>query len=98
MKMLMIVCETGIDYRVVKVLDEAHVPGYTRYSGVSGVGETGRRLGSPIMPGQNTVFLSVMSDELAQQVTEKLKELVDSFEERRKPALRVFAMPAEILL
>jgi len=27
-----------------------------------------------------------------------MKELVDSFEERRKPALRVFAMPAEILL
>jgi hypothetical protein len=50
------------------------------------------------MPGQNTVFLSVMSDELAQQVTEKLKELVDSFEERRRPALRVFATPAEILL
>lgn len=98
MKMLMIICETGIDYRVVKVLDGVHVPGYTRYSGVSGVGETGRRLGSPIMPGQNTIFFSVMPQEMAQQVVEQLKQLVDSFEERRKPALRVFSMPTEILL
>lgn len=98
MKMLMIVCETGIDYRVVRILDEVHVPGYTRYSGVSGVGETGRRLGSPIMPGQNTVFLSVMPEEMAHEVVERIKQLVESFEERRKPALRVFAMPAEVLL
>ena len=42
MQMLFIVCETGVDYRVTKILEELEVPGYTRQSGFTGVGEGGK--------------------------------------------------------
>ncbi len=97
MQMLFIVCETGVDYRVTKILEELDVPGYTRQSGFSGVGEGGKR-GSHMAPGQNTLFISVMPDELAGQVCAKLKEFCESHEGRKPVALRVFSTPAQSLV
>ncbi len=93
MKMLFIVCETAIDYRVVKLLEECQVPGYTRYGGVSGVGKHSRHIGSSINPGSNTIFIVVLEDEQAETLVSRLKHFLEVWEGRRPPGLRVFELP-----
>ena len=98
MKMVFIVCETGVDYKVTKILDELHILGYIRQSGLTGVGDMARGgTAGHGVPGQNTVFIGLMPDEMRSEVTERLQHLVASYEDRHPPVCRAFASPAEVL-
>ena len=74
------------------------MPGYVRQSGLTGVGEMARASGGGHgVPGQNTVFVGLMPDEMSEQVTKKLEELVASYEGRHPPVCRAFSSSAELL-
>ena len=96
-RFLLIVCDTGADEEAVRPLEEAGATGYTRFSGASGVGETGRHEGSPVWPGQNTLILSAVSESLVPEVVRRLKGLHNS-----RPGhvlgLKIFAFPVQEFL
>ncbi|MGC9319216.1 MAG: PG0541 family transporter-associated protein [Armatimonadota bacterium] len=95
--LLVIVCETTLAERLTKVLDEIGVPGYTRFSGVSGIGQTGRHEGTAVWPGTNTIIFTFLADEgLVNDILERNEQVIaDNY--ARRPGYRVFRLPAEAL-
>ncbi|MGD9496266.1 MAG: PG0541 family transporter-associated protein [Armatimonadota bacterium] len=95
--LLVMVCETTLAERLTKVLDELEVVGYTRFSGVSGIGATGRHEGTAVWPGTNTViFTFVPSDELVEAILQRNDEIIaESY--ARRPGYRAFRLAAEAL-
>jgi hypothetical protein len=96
MRLLIIIYETMIDQDVIKMLEGIRVPGYTKFSGVSGLGKTGRHDGTQIWPGSNTIVLAVVPEELINDLVGKLEILKASF--HKKVGLKVFATLADELL
>jgi hypothetical protein len=95
--MLVMMCETPLAERLTHVLDDLDVVGYTRFSGVSGIGATGRHEGTAVWPGTNTVILTfVTSDELVQAILRRNEQIIAE-EYARRPGYRAFAIPAEAL-
>lgn len=93
--MLVITCETPLAERLTRVLDELGVVGYTRFSGVSGIGATGRHEGTAVWPGTNTVIFSFVRDrETAEAILQRNEEVISEVYERR-PGYRAFLLPAE---
>lgn len=73
--LLVMVCETPLAERLTAVLDELEVAGYTRFSGVSGIGATGRHEGTAVWPGTNTViFTFVPSSEAVAEILRRNEE------------------------
>ncbi len=93
MRMLFIFCEANVDPRVISILTEAGVTGYTRFSDAWGFGTHGRREGSPVWPGLNSVIMSCVPDELVAPI----RDAIAALEEERsgRLAIRVFACDAE---
>lgn len=89
---LLMVCETMFAERVVELMDELEVPGYTRFGGVSGVGETGRHEGTAIWPGTNTVIFTALPDEAqAEQIVQRVEQLIaDQY--ARRPGFAAFKL------
>ncbi len=77
-RFLLIICQTGADQEAVEALEDAGVPGYTRFSGASGLGETGRHEGTAVWPGQNTLILSAVPEDLVPEVVQRLKSIHNS--------------------
>ena len=96
MRLLYIVCEANIEERVLHELIELGCPGYTRFTGAIGFGSHGRREGSPVWPGLNTLVLSVVPDEKEQAIVEMLNVL--KLERGTGLALRAFSTEALELL
>lgn len=96
MKMLFIICEAGIDDRVMQGLTAIGAPGYTRFTDAIGSGKHGVREGSPVWPGKNSLVLSCVPDELVA----KVKALIAKLNEERQGRLviKVFATDAEELV
>jgi len=93
MRMLFVICEANADSRVIELLTEAGVTGYTRFTDAFGNGTHGRREGSPIWPGLNSLILACVPDE----VVDRVRQAVTKLQEERagRLAVRVFAAPAE---
>jgi len=96
-RFLLIICQTGADQEAVKTLEDAGVSGYTRFSGASGLGETGRHEGTAVWPGQNTLILSAVPEDLVPEVVGRLKGLHNS-RPGHKLALKVFVFSVQELL
>lgn len=95
--LLVLVCETPLAERLTAVLDDLEVVGYTRFSGVSGIGATGRHEGTAVWPGTNTViFTFVPSDEVAEAILQRNEEIIGEAYGRR-PGYRAFRIAAEAL-
>ncbi|MCC6731354.1 MAG: hypothetical protein IT208_18675 [Chthonomonadales bacterium] len=93
MRMLFIICEASVDERVMAILDEASAPGYTRFTGASGNGAHGKRDGTPVWPGLNSIVMACVPDEMVPAVTAG----IDRLREQRagRLAVHVFSVPAE---
>ena len=91
MVLLTIICETSFDETIHGLLDKVGAPGFTRFSGVTGSGETGRREGTIVWPGRNTIFLAAMEEALADQFVAGLGDAIEVASRVRKPAVRVFS-------
>ncbi len=87
------VCETLFAERIGQLLDELQVPGYTRFGGVSGVGETGRHEGTAVWPGTNTlIFTAVPGEELADDIVRRAEEIIAA-EYHKRPGFTAFKLP-----
>lgn len=93
MRMLVIICEANVDGRVLELLTQVGVTGYTRFTDAHGYGTHGRREGSPIWPGLNSVILACVPEELVDKVRAAVAALQEEREGRL--AIRVFSTPAE---
>ncbi|MCL5036861.1 MAG: hypothetical protein M1269_07080 [Chloroflexi bacterium] len=96
MRMLMLVYETAVDPDVVKILDELGVPGYTKMSGVTGMGKTGRRNATPVWPGSCTICYTAVPEDKVKSILERLEILKASYPV--KPGLKAFALLADELI
>ncbi|HSV74272.1 MAG TPA: hypothetical protein VLH79_10985 [Chthonomonadales bacterium] len=93
MRMFIIVCEAGVDERVIEHLERLGAPGFTRFTGAIGHGRHGRREGTAVWPGLNSVLITCLPAELH----ELLLAAVDALRVERngRLAIRVFSVPAE---
>jgi len=96
MKMLMVCCESGLDEKVTRVLDELGATGYTTCRGILGKGATGPKQDNPIWPGSNVVVHACMPDELVPAVVERVRAARDEYV--KTPGCRIFEVPVQLLL
>lgn len=96
MQLLFIICEASVDDRVCAIIEKIGAPGYTRFTGAMGHGPGGRREGTPIWPGLNSIILASMPNDLVPQ----LREAVEALQQERngRLAIKVFAVPSETVL
>jgi hypothetical protein len=96
MKIAFLVYHDVIDDRVIKILDELKIDGYTKWEQVVGKfqGSQGH-LGTRIFPGHNSVRLIPFRDE------EVLQKLIDELQDFNKSAvkkddeIRLYLLPLE---
>ncbi len=95
---LVMICETLFAERVTAILDELKLPGYTRFGGVSGIGETGRHEGTAVWPGTNTIVFTVLPEAaLADEIVRRAEQIIAQ-EYKARPGFKVFALRAEELV
>lgn len=78
-KLAMIILDTGAEPDVMQALEELGIEHHTRFADVSGHGETGRKEGTAIFPGLNTVLLVAVPGEKVEPMLKALHEVRDSF-------------------
>jgi hypothetical protein len=90
---MFIICEAGVEERLVHMLRDAGVPGYTRFSNATGSGKRGRREGSPVWPGLNTLFMVGAPEEMVPAILES----IDKLEKERdgRLSVKVFSATAQ---
>lgn len=93
MRMLFILCEANVDERVMTLLMDAGVTGYTRFTGAFGYGTHGRREGTPVWPGLNSVVMACVPDDLIEPIRNAIADL--QVERDGRLAIRVFGVPVE---
>lgn len=93
MQLLFILCESGVEEKLMEILIDIGVPGYSRFANSTGYGKNGKREGSPIWPGLNTLLMVGVP----QEMTPKVLDAINSLEEQRhgRLAVKIFAVPAE---
>jgi hypothetical protein len=96
MELLTIICETACDDEIMRLLDEVGAPGYTKIPGATGMGATGRREGSTVWPGRNTIYLVAIESEQAQVFIEKMEQTIREQSKTRRIAIKVFAQPVTV--
>jgi hypothetical protein len=95
MQLLFIIYEDGVESHIFEILNQLHVSGYTRFNGAIGNGKHGRREGTPVWPGLNSLVLTCVPDEVAPDIVAEVRRL--STERNGRLAVRIFAVPAEQL-
>lgn len=63
-KMVMIIMEEGLRDRVEEALEHAHVMGFSEIPEVLGEGRHGKRFGSRLHPGSNSVVFAVVEEDV----------------------------------
>jgi len=96
MRMLFIMCEANVDPRIIELLLEAGVTGYTRFTDAFGSGSHGRREGSPVWPGLNSVILACVQEEMVEPIRAAVSALQD--ERGGRLAVRLFSSQAQQLV
>jgi hypothetical protein len=94
-KLVLIVCEQGVEPDVMGALRSVGVSHYTRWTDCTGSGETGTREGTAIWPGLNSVVMVVMDAALVAPLHARLREVCDSFPVT--PGLKMIVTDAVIL-
>ncbi|MCE5239826.1 hypothetical protein LLH23_15270 [bacterium] len=91
-KLLLIVCDQGVEPDVMEVLSNRGLKHYTRWTDCQGSGETGMRDGTPVWPGLNSVVMVVLPEEEIEPLRADLHAVRDSFAIR--PGLRMIIADA----
>jgi nitrogen regulatory protein PII len=97
MKMVLIVFNFIYDEPVRAMIERLKLPGFTEVERVLGTGESGKRLGTHIFPGHDTMLFTILSDEqvgpLLAEVAEFKRGLVER--SRRHGGIKAFVLPVE---
>jgi hypothetical protein len=75
MRLVFIVCETGVEAHVIEIIEDIGAPGYTRFTGAVGDGRQGRREGTPVWPGLNSLVMVAIPEELVSTLIAELEKL-----------------------
>ena len=78
-KLVLIVCDQGIEADVMEILTQHELRHYTRWTDCQGSGETGIHEGSPIWPGLNSVVMVVMPEEQIEPLRADLHDMREHF-------------------
>jgi hypothetical protein len=82
------VYDSGMDERVMEVLAEQGVSGWTKWFGGQGGGATGLKLDTPIWPGTVNLLQIVLDESAIEPLTLSLRALQNSY--RRNPGLMMW--------
>lgn len=93
MRLLFIICEASVETRVEEIVEHAGGAGYTRFTGAIGHGKRGRREGSPVWPGLNSLIMTGVPENIVPDILERLQRLED--ERSGRLAVKVFSVPAD---
>lgn len=94
-KLLLIVCDQGVEPDVMEALTRQGLPHFTRWTDVQGSGETGLREGTPVWPGLNTIVMVVLPEESVEPLRVELHAIRDSFAVR--PGLKMILTDAVMI-
>ena len=97
MKAIFIAYNQAYNQEIVELLEDCGQRGYTVWEGVGGRGsrEGEPHLGSHAWPTQNHALLSVVEDDLAVRIMERLRE---TDRDNPKLGLRAYVLPVEMAL
>ncbi len=96
MKMLMIIGPEARREELKQVVASHGVHAYSELTGVLGEGQTGRHFGTHTWPGSSVLIFTVVPREQAETLIHALSEFRKKLYEGE--GLRVFAMPAEMVM
>ncbi len=93
MKMLVLIGPEGREEDLRRLIENHEVHAYSEFRGVMGEGATGRRMGTPVFPGQSVMVFTVVQDP---KLTE-LRAAVEAFRQTLYPeeGVRAFVLPVE---
>jgi nitrogen regulatory protein PII len=94
MKAVFIAFNQGISEEITETLDELNIRGFTQWEGVQGQGTTSGepRMGTHTWPALNNALLTIVEDEKADELLERVKALDREFPQQ---GLRAFVLPVE---
>lgn len=78
-KLALIIVDSSAEPDVLAALEDLGIVHYTRFADISGHGETGRRDGTAIFPGLNTIILAAIPGEKVPPMVAALHEVRDQF-------------------
>ena len=96
MKMLTIIGPHGREEEIRALLDRHAARAFTQIPGVLGEGAKGRHLDTPVWPGREALFFTVVEDDRLPSLAAALREL--STQLYPDEGLRAFVLPAEQVL
>ena len=96
MKMLMVVGNEELLPDMQRIIDEHEVHGYTEFTGLSGSGTTGRRMGTRTWPGRVALVITAVGDDKLEALVGAFKSLCDACYPSQ--GIRVFVLPVEQMI
>ena len=93
MKMIMIVCPDKRRDDIRNLISNHNVHAYTELDDVTGVGETGKKLGTRAWPEKSLIIFTVVSDDKKDELVAALKQCEKSLFPGE--GMRAFVMPVE---
>jgi hypothetical protein len=94
-KLLLIVCDQGVEPDVMEVFKRHGLKHYTRWTDCQGSGETGLREGTPVWPGLNSIVMVVLGAHQIEPLRVDLHAVRDTFAIR--PGLKMIVADATMM-
>lgn len=95
MRLLFIVCESSVDAHVIDIVQQAGAIGFTRFTGATGTGRHGRREGTPVWPGLNSLVMASVPEDSIEGMLAEFAKIRENRSGRL--ALQVFSVASEEL-
>lgn len=93
MKLIFVIYTADIDRQILITLKQAGCRNYTQMDKVTGVGDSGAKLGTAIGPGSNKMVMLLLEDGQVKDLCVRLENLKKSF--LKKQGLKVVVLPVE---
>ena len=93
MRLLFIICESGLEARITELLTRVGAPGFTRFTGASGTGSGGIRDGTPVWPGLNSIIMAGVPEAIVPSIMDGIEEL--GTHRGGRMAVKVFSVATE---
>ncbi len=95
-KMLMVVFNISIMDEVMQLFEDCGSPCFTQWPRIIGKGvTTGPKMDNDIWPGANSAIMTVLSEEKAKELFNKIQELRDDIGEHE--GVKAFLLPVEAM-
>ncbi len=97
MKLVLIVFNFIYDEAIRAMIQRLKIPGFTEVERVLGTGESGKRLGTHIFPGHDTMLLTVLPEEQVDPLLAEIVQFKQGLAERAKRhgGIKAFVLPVE---